>query len=98
MNTTSKFVVLSALAVLMVGATMVLAIGNADARETRIRDSFNRNIGDENVGQQNTGDANNEVDGNVDGNNDQASNGGNFVDGDFNAAGNCDDCEAGNED
>jgi hypothetical protein len=98
MNTTSKFVVLSALAVLMVGATMVLAIGNADARETRIRDSFNRNIGDENVGQQNTGDANNEVDGDVGDDNTQESAGGNAVNGDFNAAGNCDDCEAGNED
>lgn len=78
MNTTSKFVVLSALAVLMIGATMVLAVGSADARDVQVR-----NIGDRNIGQQNTGDTS--ADSSQDDDNDfsdtgdATANGGNFV-------------------
>jgi hypothetical protein len=98
MNTTSKFVVLSALAVLMVGATMVLAVGNADASRGGDRE---RNVGDRNIGLQNTGDTssgdvNSDNDGDVEGGDDASSgdaNGGNFVEGDFN----CDECNTGDE-
>lgn len=89
MNTTSKFLVLTAVGALMIGAIVVSTAGSADA------DRFVRNIGDRNLGQQNTGDTSNSNTQGVGTSNSQTANGGNAVGGDLNAAGNCDDCEAG---
>jgi hypothetical protein len=95
MNTTSKFVVFSALAVLMIGATVAIAIQDASASGDRTR-----NVGDRNIGQQNTGDTNagNQANDNNDeveqgDAEDNTANGGNYIGGDFN----CDECNTGDE-
>jgi Ni/Co efflux regulator RcnB len=90
MTSVSKFLVLSAVAALMIATTVVVAASDADAT-TRIRDSLNRNnvAVDSQVGQQNSGDV--DVGGgdneNDDGDNvDQSRNaaGGNYVGDDLN--------------
>jgi hypothetical protein len=87
MTSVSKFLVLSAVAALMIATTVVVAASDADARETRI----NRNnvAVDSQVGQQNSGDANvgggdNENDDGDNVDQSRTSNGGNFVGDDLN--------------
>jgi hypothetical protein len=69
MNTTSKFVVLSALAALMVAGTMAVALSD-DANAQDIRNRNNRCGDNSQCGQQNSGETGNDVQ-NVEGDNNQ---------------------------